>query len=185
VYERIITGLGAACVATEEWHVNAPVARDRLAPLGVPVLRAQSERPPFADAAFDLVLSRHEAIDPVETARILRAGGVFVTQQVGKRQWQELEPFFPLATWTDHYVEYRRAFEAEGLRVTSQEHGWQAAYGGIGEVAFMLMVAPWEVPGFDAVRDVDALIALEDAHGTERGMVLTLDRYLMVAEKPR
>ena len=34
VYERIIGAFRTGCVATERWHVNAPVARDRLRPLG-------------------------------------------------------------------------------------------------------------------------------------------------------
>ncbi|MGI8926944.1 MAG: methyltransferase domain-containing protein [Tepidiformaceae bacterium] len=65
-------GLPARLIATEEWHVNAPIARNWLRPLGVPVIRADSLRPPFADASFDLVLSRHEAISTREVARIVR-----------------------------------------------------------------------------------------------------------------
>src|SRR6476646_4240407 len=37
VYAQIIAGIDADFVASEEWHVNAPVARDRLLPLGVDV----------------------------------------------------------------------------------------------------------------------------------------------------
>ncbi|MGI0150157.1 MAG: methyltransferase domain-containing protein, partial [Thermoplasmata archaeon] len=47
-------------VATEEWLENAPIAFHRLAPLGVDVVRAKSLRLPFVDAAFDLVINRHE-----------------------------------------------------------------------------------------------------------------------------
>jgi hypothetical protein len=49
----------------------------------------------------------------------------------------------------------------------------------------MLMVAPWEIPGFDPEAEIDALLALEDAHGTDQGIVLTLSRYVMTARKPR
>ena len=98
--------------------MNAPVARDRLRPLGVDVVNASSERTPWADASFDLVLSRHEAIEPAEIARILRPGGVFLTQQVAKEQWQELSAFFPDRTvFPDHFDDYRREFEAAGLAV--------------------------------------------------------------------
>lgn len=185
VYARIVAGLDARFLASEEWHVNAPVARDHLRPLGVEVVYASSEVTPWAAQSFDLVLSRHEAIVPEEIVRILRPGGVFITQQVGIGQWEELRPFFPRKTvFPDHYALYRQAFEAAGLGVTSRTHAWRAAYGGLGEIAYMLLVAPWEVPDFDAEADIDALLALEDAHGSDRGIVLTLSRYLMIARKP-
>ncbi len=186
VYSRIIDGLPAHFIASEEWHVNAPIARDRLRRLGVDVVNASSERTPWADASFDLVLSRHEAIVPEEIARILRPGGVFLTQQVANEQWQELSAFFPDRTvFPDHFAEYRRDFEAAGLAVTTDYYAWRAAYATLGEVAFMLLVSPWEFPGFDPVRDIDRLIALEDAYGTPEGIVLTLARYFMEARKPQ
>jgi SAM-dependent methyltransferase len=189
VYARIVAAVAARIdarfVASEEWHVNAPVARDRLRPLAVEVVHASSEVTPWAAASFDLVLSRHEAIVPEEIVRILRPGGVFMTQQVGIGQWEELRAFFPRKTiFPDHYALYRHAFEAAGMDVTSQTHDWRAAYGGLGEIAYMLLVAPWEVPDFNPEAEIDALLALEDAHGGEEGIVLTLSRYLMIARKP-
>jgi SAM-dependent methyltransferase len=185
VYSRIIAGVGARCVASEEWHVNAPVARDRLRSLGVEVVHASSERTPWRDASFDLMLSRHEAIDPLEVARVVAPGGTFITRQVAKEHWQELWEFFPDKTvWPDHFVLYRKGLEAAGFEVTTEYHTWRAAYPNIGAVAYMLLVAPWELPGFDPVRDVDRLLALEDTYGDERGIVLTLAAYLMVARRP-
>lgn len=190
VYSRIIDGLddasGRRFLASEEWHVNTPVARDCLAPLGVQVVNASSERTPWADASFDLILSRHEAIVPAEIARVLKPGGVFITQQVAKEQWQELTEFFPNRTvFPDHFVDYRREFEAAGMSITlAEHHQWRAAYATLGEVAYMLILSPWEFEGLDPVRDIDALLALEDKHGGEQGIVLTLARYLMIAIKP-
>ena len=71
-FARIIDGAHARCVATEEWVVNAPVANDRLRPVGAGVVRADSLRLPFADSCVDLVLDRHEALEPAEVARVLR-----------------------------------------------------------------------------------------------------------------
>ncbi len=186
VYSRVIDGIsGPRFYAGEEWHVNAPVARDRLRPLGVEVLNASSERTPYSDATFDLVLSRHEAIEPPDIVRILRPGGVFLTQQVAKEQWRELTPFFPNRTvFPDHFVDYARAFEAAGLSVTTQHHTWRAAYPTLGELAYLLMIAPWEFAGFDPMRDIDSLLGVEEACGTDEGIVLTHARYLMIAHKP-
>lgn len=193
IFSRVISGAPASSVqrpasrliASEEWHVNAPIARDRLRSLDVAVVNASSERTPWRDASFDLILSRHEAIVPGEIVRILRPGGVFLTQQVAKEEWQELSAFFPeRATFPDHHAEYRRAFESVGLSVQTQHHAWTSAYATIGEVAYMLLVSPWEVPGFDPIRDIDRLLALEAAHGGDSGIVLTQARYLMTAMQP-
>ena len=98
VFSRVIAGSGVRCIATEEWVVNAPVARDRLASIGVGVVRCDSLRLPLRNCAFDLVLDRHEALDPAEVARVLRAGGRVITQQVGPDNWPELRRFFPHKT---------------------------------------------------------------------------------------
>jgi SAM-dependent methyltransferase len=185
VYARIVDGLTGRFVATEEWVVNAPVAARRLAPLGAQVVRADSERPPFANGSFDLVINRHEAAAPAEIDRMLRPGGTFITQQVANRHCQEIAPFFPRPTiWPDHFVLYGDWFRDAGYDVETRTHEWPLAYAGIGEIAFMLMIAPWEVPDFDPIAEVDALLALEEAHRTDDGIVLTADRYLMIARKP-
>jgi SAM-dependent methyltransferase len=186
VFSRVIAGIEAFAVASEEWVVNAPVARDRLGPLGVRVVRADSLRLPFAAESFDLVLSRHEAIEPAEVDRVLRPGGTFITQQVGRRDWQELDPHIrPRTQFPHHYLVYQEALRAAGYRIEACEHEWPAAYPSIGEVAYMLTISPWEFPEFDPVRDVESLLAVEDACGTAEGIVLTAHRYLIVAEKPR
>ena len=86
----------ARVVATEGYAANFPLAVERLRPLGIDVVAADAPdnvaqepgatepRLPFADASFSLVVSRHESYLPVEIARILRPGGMFVTQQVGE-----------------------------------------------------------------------------------------------------
>jgi SAM-dependent methyltransferase len=182
----IVARLAAHVVATEEWPVNAPVARDRLAPLGATVVRASSLRLPFRDATFDLILDRHEALDPPEVARVLRPGGCLVTQQVGHDDWAELWPFFPRwRVFPDHYAAYADNFRTAGLAVTARRHHRRVAFGSLGDLAFMLLVSPWSLPDFDPVAEIDTLLDVEEALGTGAGIVVTESRYLLVAEKAR
>ena len=185
VLSRLRDALPRRLVATEEWHVNAPVARDRLAPLGVDVVRCRSLSLPFADASFDLVLDRHEELDAAEVARVLRPGGRVVTQQVGRDNWRELRDYVPRMTdFGDIFGEYTSGFAAAGLRVVrSEQHDMQTAFGSLGELVYLLSVAPW-VLDFSLERDGEALLELEAARQMEDGLVLTESRFVIVAEKP-
>ncbi len=185
VLSRIAVGLTARFVASEQWEVNAPVAARRLAPLGIDVVRAASLRLPFADGAFDLVLSRHEELDPSDVARVLAPGGCVITQQVGPRNWPELAASFPRkADFGDLYGDYQRGFAAAGLSVvTAETHEERVAFATLAGVAYMLLVTPWTIPDFDPVEEIDALLSLEDACGTADGIVLTEGRFLIAAEK--
>lgn len=183
-FARVTEGFGGRIVATEEWHVNAPVARDALAGRGALVRASAEHALPFRDAAFGLVIDRHEAADMADVARVLTPGGWFITQQVAAQNWRELDAHFPRAVFFDHYRVYQDGLRAHGFTVDAQEHAWRVAYGHLGDIVFMLLVAPWEIPGFDPVRDIDALLALEDACRTPEGIEMTWHRYLIVAHKP-
>lgn len=82
--------------ATESWPPNIARATALLHPRGVVVVADEDEPPlPFADAAFDLVVSRH----PVTTwwdeiARVLAPGGTYFSQQVGPGSVFELVEYF-------------------------------------------------------------------------------------------
>ncbi len=181
----IVPAAPGRVVATEEWEVNAPVARDRLRLLGVGVVRADSLRLPFADAAFDLVLDRHEALEPAEVGRALRPGGRMVTQQCGPHDWPELSRFLPMTVFPDHYHAYQDGFRAAGLVVEEARwHEERIAFETLGDLVYMLLLMPWDLPGFDPVASIDALLAIEDALGTGEGIVVTEMRYLIVARKP-
>ena len=172
-------------VATEGWSVNAPVAHARLTPLGVEVVHAAEEVLPFATNAFDLVINRHSSIDPIEVDRVLRPGGAFVTQQVGRGNWDELAPHFPrLHDFGDQLGRYSRELRELGFNVTAHEHRERVAVPSLGEFVYMLAVASWTIPDFDVERDVDALLALERDCLTDEGFVVSEERYLLTARKP-
>lgn len=181
-------------VATEEWHVNAPIAYERLRTIGVDVVWCRSLYLPFAGESFDLVIDRHEELSPAEVARVLAPGGHVATQQVGPNNWIELQRYFGDATagnrgnsrmtdFGDIRGEYARGFESAGLTVMRDEsHDYKVAYGGLGEMVFMLLITPWTIPDFDVERDLEALLELESDCSTDDGLVMTWSRFLLVAE---
>ena len=82
-------------VATEGWPPNAALARQRLAPIGGTVVDVGEDADlPFADASFDLVVSRHPVVVRWdEVARVLSPGGTYLSQQVGAGTVRELTDF--------------------------------------------------------------------------------------------
>lgn len=163
-------------VATEGWPPNVPIAAARLMPLGVVVVQdegaadnvEQGARPargrlPFCTAAFDLVVNRHEAFVASEVRRVLRSGGVFLTQQAssGAQQFHvllDLEPPRDEDFNVDLAIEQ---LEAGGLAVEESAAGTATTvFADIGALAWYLSNVPWAVPGFSIERHRDALLAL-------------------------
>jgi len=81
--------------ATESWGPNASLARRRLASSGVTVVEVPDAADlPFDADRFELVISRHPTVTVwQEIARVLRPGGVFLSQQVGAGSNRELTDF--------------------------------------------------------------------------------------------
>lgn len=186
-FATIAAGLPASFVATEEGEVNARVARGTLGPLGIPVVHCQVHLPriPFAANAFDLVLSRHSAVDIADVDRILMPGGRFITQQVAPDNWPELRRHFPRMTVFENHIEtYPAGLRDRGYEVSLHSHYSPTAYRSLGDLVFMLTTAPWEIPEFDGERDLEALLALEAECLRPEGLMLTEGHYLLEALKP-
>jgi SAM-dependent methyltransferase len=184
-FAEITAGAAGSLVATEEWPVNLEVATRRLSPLGVQVLHCSSTVLPFQDNSIDLLMSRHEAIDPFETARVLAPGGTVLTQQVGNDDWPELRAFFP--AWQDHgdhYFYYAAGFQAAGLRLVDHRRHYRTVAFKLEELVYQLCTMPWWVPDFDPLgRDFEAVAALERALNKSGEILLTESRYLIEAQK--
>ena len=173
--------------ATESWPPNLAKATRLLRPRGVVVVAAEDDAPlPFADAAFDLVTSRH----PVRThwaeiARVLEPGGHYLSQQVGPRSVFELVEYLlgpqPEAALNTRHPDHARHGAAEaGLDIVDL----RTEFLDIGAVVYFLRKVIWMVPGFtvDAHRD-----RLRDLHAkieAEGPFPATTTRYLIEARKP-
>ncbi|MEO8541176.1 MAG: class I SAM-dependent methyltransferase [bacterium] len=172
--------------ATEQWAPNARLAYERLAPTGIPVVWCESEkqRLPFRFGIFELVLDRHEALDPAEVDRILAPGGMLLTQQCTPDTWPELHRYFDRAErFPDHYHKYAEAFRSRGYDVEVQRHDFDTQFASLSELVQMLIVAPWYVPDLDVEKDIEALRDLEKDLWKPGGIVLREGRYLLRATK--
>jgi SAM-dependent methyltransferase len=177
----------ALLVATEGWAPNVPVAAGNLAPLGASVVAAAERAPlPFRDESFDLVVSRH----PVdtrwdETARVLRPGGTFLSQQIGAGTNRELSEAMlgPLPPPDPGHPE--KLAEAAGLRVVDvRAESLRAEFFDVAAVAHFLRKVVWTVPGFTIERYRAELRAVHDRIVADGVFVSHAKRVLIEARKP-
>ena len=81
--------------ATEGYKPNVEIAKNTLEPLKIDVKEIDNDETlPFENNTFDLIINRHESFSARELNRILKRGGIFITQQVGDSDNVELNHFF-------------------------------------------------------------------------------------------
>ncbi|MCT2589733.1 class I SAM-dependent methyltransferase [Streptomyces sp. N2-109] len=182
----------AAMAATEFWPPNLAKATQLLHPRGAVVVADPDEPPlPFADAAFDLVTSRH----PVtvwwdEIARVLLPGGTYLAQHVGPASMFELVEYFlgpqsEEVRHSRHPDDARRAAGEAGLEVRDlRMETLRSEFFDIGAVIYFLRKVIWMVPGFTVGAYRERLGELHDRLATEGPFVAHATRYLIEARKP-
>ncbi|MET7680325.1 methyltransferase domain-containing protein [Streptomyces sp. NPDC005423] len=177
--------------ATEGWPPNTARATALLRPRGVTVVAVPEDAPlPFADRAFDLVLSRHPVCPRwTEIARVLEPGGTYFAQHVGPRSVFELSEWFlgsraagvPGARHPDGE---RAEAEAAGLDVGAvRAERLRMEFHDIGAVVHFLRKVIWMVPGFTAEAYEPRLRALHERIERHGPFVAHSTRHLFDARK--
>ena len=176
--------------ATEAYPPNVALCRQVLTPLGVDFREGDSVDPlPFADASFDMVINRHGEYVPDEIARVLKPGGLFITQQVGADNDRALVALLlknpPELPFPDQRLEIAaRRFRQAGFTVLEGQEAYRPIrFWDVGALVWFARIIEWEFPGFsvegclDQLRQAQALLE-------ERGVIEgTIHRFLLVARK--
>ncbi len=171
--------------AVEGYPPNVPVARRRLAPLGVEVHQANTRSGmPFADQTFDLILNRHGGFRAAEMHRVLRPGGVFLSQQVAGDNLADLCAHFdaPLVAPHNTLDQIARQFADLGCEIRRGET-WRGTvtFADVGAIVYFLKAVPWGVQGFDLDRHRTALEALHARAEAGEALAFTYTRFLIEA----
>lgn len=177
-------------VGTEGWPPNVALASTRLLPLGTGVVcAADSPSLPFADASFDLVVSRHPVVVLwSEIGRVLRSGGTYLSQQIGPGTNGELTDFL---MGPQPVNESRSAANARGAAVDAgldvvdlQECALRVEFFDIGAVVHFLRKVSWTVPGFMPEAYEPELRRLHERIERNGSFVSTARRLLVEARRP-
>ena len=181
----------ARTYATEGYFPNVPIARARLAPLGVRVVDARADGPlPFDDDTFDLVIDRHGDLPGPELRRILRPGKRFITQQVGGRNNIRLnEMLQSRVEFRDSYWTLEaavRQLQSSGLLILKQREEFPPVeFTDIGAVVYYLKAIPWQVEGFAPEAYYDRLGEIHNIILREGKFVCASHRFYLEAQKPQ
>jgi len=177
-------------VATESWPPNIARATARLHPLGVVVVADPDEPPlPFAEAAFDLVTSRHPAtVWWTEIARVLKPGGAYFAQHVGPATVRELTEFFLGPQLQDVHprdpARERTDARAAGLEILDlRAERLRLGFWDVGAIIYFLRKVIWTVPGFTVDAHRDRLRDLHDQIQAEGAFIAHASRTLIDARR--
>ena len=177
-------------MATEGWRPNLGEARRRLGPLGAHVVAvAESPALPFADASFDLVVSRHPVVVLWwEIARVLKPGGSYLSQLIGPGTNRELTDFLmgPQPVNESRSAASTRAAASDaGLDVVGlRECSLRVEFFDIAAVVFFLRKVRWTVPDFTPERYDAELRSLHEWIQRHGSFVSTARRLLVEARRP-
>jgi SAM-dependent methyltransferase len=181
-------------VATEGWAPNLPVARARLAALSIPVEDydpdAEPRAPmPFANGRFDLVMNRHEGLDPQELMRVLVPGGIFLTEQVAADDFREsAEIFGSSPRYADATLDVVvTQLASVGFRIEARE-AWRGTYRfhDVGALVDYLKLVPWQAPENFCVDKYAGTLLRLHAGGPAQGnpVCFTKSRFWLRASTP-
>ncbi len=177
--------------ATENYGPNVALCKRELLPLGIDFRQADGNgKLPFPAQSFDLVINRHGNFNPQEIWRVLKRGGIFITQQVGAENDRELvellyhsnlELPFP---W--QYLEIvQREFTEVGFSVIQAEEAFRPIkFWDVGALVWFARIIEWEFPEFRVKDHLDNLYRAQEI--LERDGVLEgrIHRFLLAVRKP-
>ena len=148
---------------TEGYRPNFELCQRKLGTLGIDVKYADGEgRLPFGDDIFDIVINRHEAYLPEEVKRILKPGGVFITQQVGGDNNVELSLRLTgkrrklMPDW--NMKNAAEALESCGFKIVyKNEYFPKVRFYDTGSLVYFAKVIEWEFPDFSVAESESEL----------------------------
>lgn len=177
--------------ATEGYPPNVALCREELLPLGIRFREAADYgNLPFPNASFDLILNRHGDYCVPELFRLLKPGGLFITEQVGEWNDRELVELLlpgtprPFAGW--NLANTAAPMQEHGFILLRQEEAFRPIrFYEVGALVWFAKIIAWEFPGFSVDKCLAALFKAQRRlmkHGVIEGRI---HRFLIVAKKPQ
>lgn len=176
--------------ATEGYKPNIKVAKERLEPLGVKVVPTKREgKLPFADNYFDLVINRHTYSESKEVFRVLKKGGLFITQQVASNSNCYMQDLLGMkdVPWTkkDSLKFYTKALKRAKMKVIKAAEAYpKTRFYDTAAIVYYLKGVPWVIPDFSIEKYAKALERIDKIINRNGYVEVSEHRVFFIAKKP-
>ncbi len=175
---------------TESYPPNIELCRKKLHPLGIKVIETYDDlNLDIPSSSLDMVINRHESYVAKEVFRILKPGGIFVTQQVGA--YNNLEFSNHLFAASRQVVkEYTIAYHKSeilkaGFEIDYEEEAMtDLEFLDIGGLVYFASIIDWEFPGFSVDKFTGTLLRLHRELESGKRLVSQEHRFIVKARKP-
>ncbi|MBO7095863.1 MAG: methyltransferase domain-containing protein [Lachnospiraceae bacterium] len=175
--------------ATEGYPPNVELCSKTLLPLGIDFKKCDDcSRIPFDDEAFDIFINRHGDFDPREIYRLLKPGGIFITQQVGDQNDADLvRMVLPQikSAFHDHNLEAgKKRFLDAGFEILSSDEIFGSIrFYDVGAFVWFARIIEWEFLDFSVDKCFDRLLKLQEVIDKDGIIKGTTHRYYIVVKK--
>lgn len=175
--------------ATEAYPPNVELCRERLSPLGIDFRPGDGKGPlPFEDGSFDLVINRHGDFCPEEIFRVLKPGGMFITQQVGAENDRELVELLCGKTALPFPEQYAfiasRKFRDAGFEILEEQECFRPIrFFDVGALVWFARIIQWEFPDFSVDTHLEGLLRAQRILEEQGFVEGRIHRFLLTAKK--
>lgn len=176
--------------ATEGYPPNVQLCQETLVPLGIDFRQWDGKSVlPFDDNTFDMVLNRHGDFNAQEIFRVLKPGGLFITQQVGAENDRELVDLLlpesvPLP-FPEQYLDVTEdKFCQAGFEIIDGQEAFRPIrFYDVSALVWFARIIEWEFPGFSVDACLPQLMEAQrqiEDNGFVEGRI---HRFILVARK--
>lgn len=175
--------------AMENYPPNVALCKDILLPLGIDFRPGDGKgNLPFDDGRFDMVINRHGDFNAEEICRVLKPGGLFITQQVGAENDRELVELLCGETpipFPEQYLKLTsRKFENAGFTILRGEEVFRPIrFFDVGALVWFARIIQWEFPDFAVDTHLENLLRAQRKLEELGSIDGTIHRFLLVAQK--
>ncbi len=174
--------------AAEGYPPNVALCRQTLLPLGIDFREGSGSKLPYSDARFDMVINRHGDLDAEEIWRVLKPGGVFITQQVGAENDRELVALLCGEMEMPYPEQYlatvSRKFRQAGFAILEEAEAFRPIrFYDVGALVWFARIIQWEFPGFSVEKNLPHLLRAQkilEENGCIQGRI---HRFFLAAQK--
>ncbi len=176
--------------AIEGYKPNVEFCRNKLLPLGIDFKEADGGSIlPFENTQFDIVTNRHGDYTLPELKRVLKPGGIFLTQQVGAENDRELvrllQPEVEDSPFPEHVLKIRRMqMQERGFDILESGEAFRPIkFYDVGALVWFAKIIEWEFPGFEVDKYLENLIKAQEILERDGVIQGRIHRFYIVARK--